>query len=507
MRDFQNDVYLQPRMKDLRLHDFENFLSELKVLNRYHNEYHNQMITPGIGTFRWYSNALAKAFEMSGVDKPRNWNKRVSVLLNGIKITNQKAKENGTFKGKHTGGKDKLPFFLYRKIAFDMARGALSQNNCDSNSLAQPKTKATDEQGIVAALFLIHVWNYMCRQENVESIKFEDTSVEHDFKTFTFFKCKTDQSGSKRSTTQIRHAYANPLMPEICPFLIEAIYLSLGLQPSDFKNMFPHDAKSSLNNLFVTWYKALEEWRQHHCSDSDSRVDGHGIRKGVTSSMAGLVGGPPIISICNRAMWSIGKILQTYLGMEGGADRFCGRCATGLVPDSPRFAVLPPHFKDRNDAYVTAAIKLCFPHVYNSPVDTIRKRLPLLLAQLVFHFEFIDTHFHDNHMIRTTMIFQDAELRDNLYNRLYLDTRDTTSDMLKPRFDSFRVHPLDADTSENVASSTATAFANDDGVSSNIADNDGNNFPVPAANTYGNECTCKLIQKCLSVIVSVVVKQ
>ena len=101
------------------------------------------------------------------------------------------------------------------------------------------------------------------------------------------------------------------------------------------------------------------------------------------------------------------------------------------------------------------------------------------------------------------MLFQNEELREKLYSHLYLDNSDATKAMLKRQFDPFKNHPLDVATDENVASSTstlATAFVNEDGTeeftggcNTTADDMDGNYFPVPPAQSHGNECTCKLI--------------
>ena len=51
----------------------------------------------------------------------------------------------------------------------------------------------------------------------------------------------------------------------------------------------------------------------------------HSFRKGATSFVLGLPGGPsaPAVYLC--AGWSLGKTQDTYIFVEGGAQHQCGR--------------------------------------------------------------------------------------------------------------------------------------------------------------------------------------
>ena len=57
----------------------------------------------------------------------------------------------------------------------------------------------------------------------------------------------------------------------------------------------------------------------------------HSARKGVgTMVAAGCTVGPPIVSLCLRAGWTLGGVKDKYLFRANAGDRYVGRCASGL---------------------------------------------------------------------------------------------------------------------------------------------------------------------------------
>ncbi|KAF0769835.1 hypothetical protein AaE_002654, partial [Aphanomyces astaci] len=75
-----------------------------------------------------------------------------------------------------------------------------------------------------AHLFLVISWNLMARSKSTETIHLDHISFEEDAVGVTYFKSKTDQSGSKRRDP--KHIYANPSSPAICSFLALGIYFA-----------------------------------------------------------------------------------------------------------------------------------------------------------------------------------------------------------------------------------------------------------------------------------------
>jgi hypothetical protein len=52
-----------------------------------------------------------------------------------------------------------------------------------------------------------------------------------------------------------------------------------------------------------------------------------------------------MVSICLRAMWSMGFVKERYLQFEKAGDQYLGRVVSGLDINDVSFAVLPPYFK------------------------------------------------------------------------------------------------------------------------------------------------------------------
>ena len=216
---------LQPRLRQVTTLLMRNFLVQLRVENRYKGASKGKMIVPAHGTHSWYRNALSHAFRIAEVPKPDDWDVKLGEFIGALKKKQAKQKAAGTFEGRHTGGRDKMDFDVYRRAMFDFVTGNLSSNNPKNADKERNKTSDVDQ--IAGAKFCIDFWNFMCRSDNVKRLKWGDTSYACDYRNFKFHVSKNDQQGQKLSTTQLRHVFANPIMPEICPFLTEALYVLL----------------------------------------------------------------------------------------------------------------------------------------------------------------------------------------------------------------------------------------------------------------------------------------
>lgn len=194
---------------------------------------------------------------------------------------------------------------------------------------------------------------------------------------------------------------------------------------------------------FGKWCHHNQKWLSENGFGDRYRGDGHGVRKGVTSLCANIVDGPPILAVLLRAMWAIGEVQETYITLESGSDLFLGRCAVGLWTDSPRFAVLPPHWINANHPAILAAIKLCFPQNVIDHPDICWRGLKMTLASLVFHAPWIRKHFHGNHAIFSNPLFSTGNLITELAELLFVDTSVQTQAMMAECLASGDVHPRD----------------------------------------------------------------
>ncbi len=118
----------------------------------------------------------------------------------------------------------------------------------------------------------------------------------------------------------------------------------------------------------------------------------HSIRKAVASFLSNKPGGPSMATIFQRCGWSLGNVPQRYLWAGQGGDEQCGRTASLLDPCDPKFASLPPHFA--SNPLSKEEWESILPGYGNYFPSSFMACLPMLLAQLVHHRDFISQNFN-----------------------------------------------------------------------------------------------------------------
>ena len=150
---------------------------------------------------------------------------------------------------------------------------------------------------------------------------------------------------------------------------------------------------------------------------ASKNIGTHSIRKGAaTFASSGSTGGPSIVSICLRCGWALGNVLERYFKYEDAGDQFVGRVIAGLPVNTSKFSVLPPHFVDLESSCVKRGIQAMFPAL--STVPQLSSILYLLLASLVYHFDFLHSTLPADHAFRFTPLFTDKDLLSSLRNVL-----------------------------------------------------------------------------------------
>ena len=135
----------------------------------------------------------------------------------------------------------------------------------------------------------------------------------------------------------------------------------------------------------------------------------HSIRKGAaTYTSSGCTGGPSIVSIILRAGWSLGGTMERYFRYEYAGDHYLGRVVAGLPNNSSDFSILPPHFGNQPDIELSNHVKVMFPTLYEVP--HLQGVLKLVLASLVYHYEFITENMR-GHAILSTPLFCNPGMR------------------------------------------------------------------------------------------------
>ena len=154
-----------------------------------------------------HRSALSMLFLDCNVARSEHFQQELSKKMKGLKNTS--AKERGLHGARLTEGKEPLSYIVYCAIC----RWLLEKG---------------DKSSIFAHCFLTLTWNLICRSVNTTLIQKEHISWEGDAAGIQFAHSKTDTTGGE--AMHIRHIYANPLHPEICPILSLARYLNVPKQ-------------------------------------------------------------------------------------------------------------------------------------------------------------------------------------------------------------------------------------------------------------------------------------
>ena len=147
----------------------------------------------------------------------------------------------------------------------------------------------------------------------------------------------------KQLTEYIRHVYANPLNPWICPVLSLSRFLISFPGKSDTGPLFEGSSQ------YDRFRANLQEIVMEHAEEilamgvEPENIGVHSIRKGAaTYCTSGTTTGVSFAALCVRAGWSMGGVKDRYIKYAEAGDRFCGRTVAGLDVNSHEFSVSPP---------------------------------------------------------------------------------------------------------------------------------------------------------------------
>jgi hypothetical protein len=251
-------------------------------------------------------------------------------------------------------------------------------------------TWALETNNLYVWVFTTLQWNCMGRSASIDPLGFHNFRTATDSIKCTYDNSKADQSGEKVSP---KNLYANPLDPSICVFSAMGAYISLHRETyaDGDDSLFlgtgeMGTAAHRYNEHLVELLRGHEEEVSKFCRPDRAKV--HGIRKGVAiHATGGTTQPPPLPSVARRGEWSQGAVFDVYFLFAEPGDQYLGRCCAGLDPNSPDFAILPPHFivgLDDND--VKEAMSLSFGNIGNHFNCT--GTLAFLLASLVYNIDF-----------------------------------------------------------------------------------------------------------------------
>jgi hypothetical protein len=426
-------------LSDLSFAQFSDYL-ERRTSRRGKNKGKDNSL--GMSTIEQAKSALRNLFRFSNYEMSPSMEVLLKQFLSG-------KKRDIAEKKKMTGdylriGKAKMDFKVYEKL-------------CDLF------LKEEGEEFIFARCFLALEWNLMARSENIVHANILHISWDNDSLVFRFVKTKGDQTG--RNKDQKWHVYATPDNPTTCPVLAMACYLfanpgilssstsvtdvdidsdsvvgdgmeveeddmeleadelgeddgteagldiatSQGKRRSNMHSgrLFP--GGNQYDRFMDCLHRIIDKHRDDFFSLGISAGDlgSHSARKGACSyASAGTTVSPPIVSICLRAMWSMGQVKERYLQYEKAGDQYLGRVVSGLDVNSVTFAVSPPFFDvdDETRVQIEALIKSYVVGGKLLPAG-VYQIFHYCFASLCYHYEFLTATLHQKSKLQASPFF------------------------------------------------------------------------------------------------------
>jgi integrase len=379
IKNFLEEKIAEPILfSNITAHDFMTFLASLSQ--------------DGSGlstsTYSLQRSAFLFLFSEYGQSMNEDLKNQLAYHFKGLKRLNANSGDGGC-------GKDPLSFSIYRFLTLEF--------------LKQKQKKYT-----FARLFMILSWNLICRASNTFAIRFSHLDWVEDSLCVTFATMKNDQEGQKSG--DVKHVYANPLKPEICPVLALGMYLLVYKTEKDQKDLFPGVAQYERFRKILHLTEAINsiemEFKRSGIKIKDFGT--HSMRKGAaTYCSSGSTACPSSVAIYLRAGWTLGGVQDRYMKYEAAGDMFVGRTVAGLPVNSAGFGSPPPSFIIF-DEFLNTTIANVFPNVPSN----LKKVVEYSLASLVFHHKFIATNVPSNHPIFFSYLFQTTELIAQLSERL-----------------------------------------------------------------------------------------
>lgn len=263
-------------------------------------------------------------------------------------LKRQDAREKAAGSRPVTEGKEAIPYPVYIRIANEFLKAGQ----------------------YFELLYATLCWNLMCRTENTAMITIEHLVMISDAIGVKFSQQKCDKSGEELAS-HFRRIYSGKGVVSVGVAL--ALYLmttpSLG---DDGKALFPGTAGSQKKRFSASLDKLLEREDMKAFLVSygltPQSFGSHSFRKGAaTFATSGCTCGPSLVSVCIRAGWAVGGVLDRYIKFDARGDAFLGRVLAGFDLSSADFGAATPHFKAPVDKDLLHAI---FPILNQHPKFT-----------------------------------------------------------------------------------------------------------------------------------------
>ena len=245
-----------------------------------------------------------------------------------------------------------------------------------------------------AHAFFVLGWNLIARSVVVSEMRYEFMWLDNDMIVALPPKQKADQAGERLVG---KHICANPFRPEICALLALARLVFSDGDRAEYTTLFPRAAYDGFGDAFHDLVRT--EDARDHLEVAPEKLGKHSTRKGGATYASSFPGGPGRDEICQRADWSLGGVRDRYIApVNNGKDQFVARTMAGLDINSVDYSMLPPHWTFADTVEVTQRLRGLI-NVDAYP-ESFRGCLPLLLASLAYHIDFLDEHLDPQDRLR-----------------------------------------------------------------------------------------------------------
>lgn len=268
----------------------------------------------------------------------------------------------------------------------------------------------------------------MCRASNTARICFSEMSWCEDAYCVRFAWQKNDQAGHREK--ELRHCYANPLIPQVSIVLGLGLYL-LCMSPDDrgaghlFPDKKPYERFMSVLRCLVDRPGSSADYLRKAGIDSKN-IGSYSLRKGAATYVSsGTTAPPSSVSVYLRGGWSLKSVQDRYLHEDACGDQLVGRIVSGLPVDSKDFALLPPFFVSMDNAFDQA-----FAENFSGFPPSLNTILRFCLASMVLHSEWLKQVLPVHHSVLLRPLFRNTKLLAHLRLNVHLRSSIST-DVIK----------------------------------------------------------------------------
>ena len=370
---------------------YNNFFSYICSIKRDDNTYFS------FSCYESKKTALTYLYTSFGFVQSEVFKTRLKKAFSSLRKTIKKDDEK--VGKKQSSGKDCMTFGAYHFTCHNLVQSGTPED-------------------IFTLCFLTLQWNLISRTESTEMISINNLRWEDDHLKVFFPRHKLDQAGL--TSRDPRHIYANPYDPVVCPIQALSSYLMCypGVLSSRSGKLFPGTLQKKRfgKNLMANLKRYYHEYQAMGSSPED--LGTHSVRKGAaTYCCTGVHPGPPIVSVCLRAGWTLGRVKERYLKYESGGDQLVGRSLTGINPQSAEFSTSPVYFHSLDDGQKELLEKLklhCFPLM----TEIFSHTATMLLASFIHHETWLKGLAQGNSLFLNNPFFSFCHLFPNRKDRV-----------------------------------------------------------------------------------------